>query len=283
MRNYATLFDSRYLPQGLALYESLVQNSSEPFVLYVLPMDLASYSALRCLKLEHAVIQNAAVFESEMNLESAKATRTHAEYCWTSASNFAEYLMRVGLTEISYVDSDCWFMQDPEIVFAEIGKRSIGIVPHRFTDNADRPRLEKSGRFNVSLTHFKNSSAARACLSKWAAQVRERCSADSCGDQLYLNSWDVEYGSECAVIGNIGVGVAPWNLQQYALTEGPHVDGVRVCMYHFHETRFIDGKPIRLTNYALRPEDIRLLYTPYIAAVEKANLRIAESLYLQTI
>jgi hypothetical protein len=46
MKNLCTLFDSRYMPLGMALYESIVRNFSE-FHLWVLALDDEAYRVLR--------------------------------------------------------------------------------------------------------------------------------------------------------------------------------------------------------------------------------------------
>lgn len=273
---FATLCDARYLKQALALYESLRKHSSETFTLYVLAMDIECANILTTMALPG--IQLVLGFhETHRGMKEARANRTHAEYCFTCSSALCEALLETGLSEITYLDSDCWFMADPKIAFDEIGERSIGIIPHRFADNADRPRLEKAGRFNVSLVHFKNTPVGRACVTKWADQCRAKCSVESYGDQLYLQNWPEEYGSECAIVENPTVGVAPWNLSSYAVTGTDHVayiDGKPVCMYHFHETRFREDGTVHLTNYRLRNEDRQFIYAPYIRAVESAKFKI---------
>jgi len=274
MRHYTTLFDSKYLPQGLALYESLKKHSSEPFTLHVLAMDEDCLHELYRVAGEDEELSIIPIESLERSiLKGIRETRTHQEFCWTCASQLSEYLLKSGLPEVTYCDSDIWFMDDPEIVFAEIGERSVGVIPHRFADNADRPRLEKSGRFNVSLVYFKNDATGQACLSKWARQCREQCSAKSCGDQLHLNDWPEEYGDQCAIINNIGVGVAPWNLSSYKVTadaDGVYVDGTRICMFHFHELRQRPDGKFFLSHYRLRQEDKDLIYSQYVSACESS-------------
>src|SRR6185295_7490482 len=103
--------------------------------------------------------------------------------------------------------------------FAEIGEKSIGIVPHRFPPH--RKHLEKEvGKFNVSWVTFKVPVGFK-CLEQWAKNCREKCSAkEGCGDQVYLDSWGTDYPGEVCEIQNIGVGVAPWNISQYGVASG---------------------------------------------------------------
>lgn len=282
MRNFATLFDVHYLPQGLALYESLMKHSSQRnFTLYVLPMDRECERILKALPLPHLEIVNREFFEDALGMDVVKANRSFAEYCYTAASCLCEYvILRHDLSEISYVDADCWFAADPEAIFAEIGTRSIGIIPHRFAEK-DRPRLAINGEYNVSLVHFKATATGRECLQTWARACRNWCylrnENGKYADQGFLNDWPSRHGEECCVIQNIGVGCAPWNLQQYSVTTEngwTYVDGQRLIMYHAHEFRDNRDGTYRWTNYPLRAEDGRNIYRPYEEAVRAAKERI---------
>lgn len=279
MRNFCSLWDSAYLPQGLALYDSVRKHSSEPFTLYVLPMDEAASESMIPMHLPGVILVHG--FHDTAHMRACRETRTHREYCWTAASNFCEELMATGLDELSYIDADCYFFSDPKVIFDEIGDRSIAVIPHRFIPS--KKHLEVNGKYNVSLVHFKNDAIGRECLSTWAAQCREKCSAkDGCGDQKYLEQFE-KYGDALCVIQNIGVGLAPWNLANYWVGYGhptensaapvvglPGYGGWQTVMVHFHEYRHGE----RLTHYDLRPEDIELIYNPYILAVEAAKERI---------
>lgn len=299
MRHYATLFDSRYLPQGLVLYESLKKHSSEPFLLHILAMNSTCELTLHDLDLPFAEVESLDEFEKYVHgMAEARANRTWQEYCWTCASNFAADILGDNAEEVTYIDSDCAFFSDPKVIHDEIGDRSIAVIPHRLIPS--KKHLESNGRFNVSWVTFKNNPVGRECLSTWAAQCREKCSArDGCGDQKYLDAWPDKYGPELCVIQNIGAGLAPWNLANYGLYRNdmpPFLKvglrwgqlgdwrkalaepSVSVVFYHFHE--YLHGA--RLTNYELRPEDIKLIYEPYIEAVSAAKAKI-ESLHIPAI
>ena len=281
MRHYCTLFDSKYLPQGLALYESLKANESKRFALWILAMDVDCEIVLRDMRLPNARICSREWFERQARF-AIKDGQTWQEYCWACASVFTDHLMQIceddeneTFDEFIYLDADCYFFNSPAVIFEEIGARSIAVVPHRLIPS--KKHLEINGKYNVSLVYFKNTPNGRECLSTWAAQCRQRCSAQiGCGDQKYVEEFE-KYGDDLFVIQNIGVGVAPWNLANYKLTAGPRVDGQPVVFYHYHE--YIHEK--RLTKYELRPEDREIIYEPYIQAVNRANERIASVLMHQ--
>lgn len=286
MRNYATLFDSKFLPQGLALYESIRKHSSEPFTLWVLAMDEECRQHIIWLKnrLDYLISSQSYLVECSPNRFAAlRQSRTHQEYCWTCASQFTEYVLEeLNQPDMTYLDADMFFFSDPEQIFRQIGDRSIGITPHYFPPQYKY--LERNGKYCVSIVHFKNSEVGRKCLSTWAQQCREWCKYENAGpgkfaDQGYLDEWPVLYGKEVAEIIP-GAALAPWNLSRYDISEVSHApfepdeiwaDDDPVIAMHFHE--YIHQE--RLTNYPLRDCDRELIYKPYIAAVKAAKERIA--------
>lgn len=280
-RSFATLFDHRYMPQGLALYESLKKHSSGPFTLHVLAMDdlvYATLSLLNVLDCENIALHRLAEFEQEMGLTEIKKSRTHQEFCWTCASQFCEYLMKSGLTEITYLDADCWAFSDLEVAFDEIGDRSIAIALHRLIPL--KKHLEINGRWNVGWMTFRDTPSGRACLAKWARQVRERCSAEiGCGDQFYLEEFIPDHGNNVCSFENIGVNAAPWNIGNWRVTEGPCVDGVPIVTFHAHGFEMRADGTFRMTSYKLREEDVKFIYLPYVESVVRAR-NLIESLHI---
>ncbi len=275
MRNYCTLFDTNYLPRGLALYRSLVKHSSEEFKLYILPMNLECHFILSDLNLPNVELVTG--FHEQPLMKDASKNRTYQEYCWTCASNLCDFLMtsgsdEFGVNEITYLDSDMLFFADPKAIFDEIGGCSIAVIPHRLIPS--KRHLEVNGMFNVSWVTFKNNFVGRDCCSMWAWQCRDRCSAMiGCGDQVYLDAWPSRYGDDLRIIQNIGAGTAPWNLANYRVTDGPKVDGQPVVFYHYHEFAEKDGV-FRLTNYDLREEDRAFIYAPYLIAYFAAKAEL---------
>ncbi len=267
-RNYCTLFDARYLAKGLAMYESLVKHSSEPFTLHVLAMDDQTERILTELALPNMHVMTLTGFERAMNLQEIRERRSWAEYCWGCASNLMEYMLPwMPEDGITYIDSDILFFSDPKVIFDEVGERSIGITPHRFSP-AEELRLGKNGKFNVGIVVARNSETGRKCIARWAAQCRDRCSSEvGCGDQQYLDEWPGLYGEECCQVENLGVNLGPWSLDHIDM------DAINLVAYHAHE--FVDHK--YLTGYALQQVHLDVIYWPYIAALQDSAKRIIDA------
>lgn len=307
MRHYCTLFDYKYMPQGLVLYESLKKHSSEPFKLHILTLDDESHNHCQdvinrtdelgpcscgrmgdigseCSScghlhyLESVGIYTIRAWFPDNDVKELRETRTWQEYCWTLASNWAEYLLiEKQLPEITYLDADCYFFSDPKVIHDEIGDRSIAVIPHRLIPS--KRHLEVNGKFNVSWVTFKNNPIGRECLSTWAWQCREKCSAtDGCGDQGYVDCWDTKYGHELCVIQNIGAGAAPWNLANWPVTEGPNLGGQPIVFFHAHEFRCNPDGTFFLSGYDLRDEDREFIYRPYVESIQAAQRQIKEAL-----
>lgn len=277
MRHYCTLFDHNYLAKGVVLYESLLEHSSEPFKLHILAMDVSTFWLLQEMDLKHASIMPISAFGSILGLDALRATRSNAEWFWTCGSQLLSLMMRDDTREMStYLDADICFFSDPKVIFEEIGSRSLGIVPHRFHER-DRPRLAANGEFNVGVVVARHDAIGRACIDRWAAQVRERCSAEvGCGDQQYLDEWPSLYGAACCVIENIGVDLGPWSLGNFSINQMGEsafwrvaVNSTPLVCYHFHE--YIHGK--RLTDWPVREQD-KAIYFHYIGENVVAEHRI---------
>lgn len=295
MRHYCSLADSKYLPQLLALYESIRKHSSEPFTLWVLAMDEECRQHIVWLKdrIDYFTSDQSYLMECSPNRFAAlRESRTYQEYCWTCASLFTQYVLEeLNQPDVTYLDADMFFFADPTVIFDRIGDRSIGITPHYFPDQYKY--LERNGKYCVSIVHFKNTEVGRKCLSHWAEQCREWCfyrnEGDRFGDQKYLDSWKDTYGDHVAEMWH-DTALAPWNVTAYQ-PDWPYVTRAiqfsieparagfvhtkQAIAYHFHEFLERGDGTFRLTNYPLRQEDIEFFYKPYIAAVTAAKERIA--------
>ena len=94
MKHYCTYFDRNYLPQGLALYRSLVRHSM-PFALWVLCFDETTHRILSELQLPMLNPLRQEDFErGDDALVASKRNRTRVEYFWTCTPSLPLYLFR---------------------------------------------------------------------------------------------------------------------------------------------------------------------------------------------
>lgn len=274
MRHYCTVFDSKYSFRGLTLWASLANYSTEPFFLWVLALDDETYKAIvrfSSKNLLSILPIHLEEFIDQMRLENCRRDRTYQEWCWTMASQFSEYLMRYHHMEaLTYLDADMCFYGNPEVVFTEIGHRSIAVTPHRLIPS--KQHLERNGKFNVGWITFKDDVIGHDALYTWAAQCRERCSSViGCGDQAYLDELPERYGDAVAIIENIGVNAGPWSIGNWKVTKGPLLDGIPLILYHLHEWHENEDGSYFLTGYDLRDEDREFIYKPYVKAYESVK------------
>ena len=281
---FCTLFNARYLPQGLALYHSLERVIEADFTLYVLCMDDFTYEVLAELQLPSLHLIALREVEDE-NLRAVRKTRTVAEYCWTCTTPLLLYVLEHCPSDsvVTYVDADLFFFSDPSGVLDELGDQSILIHEHDFA--SEYAHLEaNSGRFNVGLASFRNNHEGRKCLQRWKDQCLDECILDpsqgKCGDQNYLDEWPSRY-SGLVITSNPGIGLAPWNVSKHNLRSDWRGtitvdDDFPLIFYHFHSMRPLRPRfgvnLVLMTQgeYRISPEVADLIYTPYVAAVYDA-------------
>ena len=217
MKFYCTLSDKNYMLQGLTMFKSLIDNSTEQFVLYYLCFDKETYNSIIKVNQEYNNIVPILLddLESEFSeLNIAKNNRRYDEYCWMFASWFSNYLINTyDINHIMYVDADVYFMKNPQIVFDEINDKSVGIMMHRHV-------TEKStyGKYNVGIIYFKSDENGLKVLDWWKDAVINKKYPElaTCGDQKYLDAFIPEFGEDTISIIDNGVGHgAPWNWRLY--------------------------------------------------------------------
>lgn len=275
-RHYVTLFDSRYLLRGLALYESLCEHTDN-FVLYIIAFDDLCYRKLIDCNLKNAVIVSLDEFEDE-ELLSIKDSRSPGEYCWTSTAKSILYVFEhAHCDNCTYLDSDIYFFDNPEILIREVPcDKSVLITEHRYTPEYDQTLI--SGKYCVQFMYFKNDEKGLKVLNWWKDRCIEWCYAipedGKLGDQKYLDKW-IELFEGVYELKHLGGGIAPWNVQQYTFEkqEGEikfiyqnSGKWENVVFYHFHRLAFFDKDVVRLTaaSYKLPGSSIGYIYKEYI-------------------
>lgn len=287
MYNFCTLFDSNYLSRGLTLYHSL-EKVCDNFHLYIFAFDDRSFAILNKLQLRHATVIPLNKFE-DPDLLGVKPTRTRAEYCWTSTSSTILYVLNnFPVDQCTYLDADMMFFASPKPLFDEMEGKSILITEHRYSPQYNKEAL--SGKYCVQFVSFKKDVEGLTALRWWRDRCIEWCYArhedGKFGDQQYLDDWMTRF-SGVHELRHLGGGMAAWNVQQYdVFTKNDTLWGKEtatgsefpVIFYHFHYLRFLQPDLIELGRRTLTGKVLRLIYMPYVQALEKsaATLRMID-------
>lgn len=283
--HFATYFDSRFLPQGLALYRSLEKHNSA-FVWWVLCLDDETCRVLERLALPHARLVRLSELEcADPALRDTKSNRLTYEYYWTCGPAFLGYLLarEPSIEHLAYVDADIHFFGDTSVLSDELGDGNILLHEHLARREADDPRA--GGRFNVGVMLFRRSPETLDCLHRWREQCLAWCydrhEEGRFGDQAYLDDWPAQFNG-VMVARHPGLGMAPWRVTDAALSRvgsKVQVSGQPLIFYHFSKVR-------RLHRFAYQLHDWRFhrhpmttvvrygIYAPYVRALYAAEREI---------
>ena len=278
MEHFCTYFDHRFLPQGLALLESLRKRRKE-FVLWVLCLDESCQQAVALLAApEVRPIALSLLEAADPSLRQAKNNRSLIEYYFTCSPVWPLYLLGAHpeIRRITYLDADLFFFSDPQALLDATREASIAIIPHRFP--VKQKERERFGRYNVGWISFRNDDHARACLRWWRQQCLEWCydcvKPGRFADQKYLDEWPKRF-KHVQIIDHKGANLAPWNLGNYQVKETPDaimVDDKPLIFFHFHGVKRIRSwlYDVQLAAYGLVLSGAvrRAIYRPYLQALE---------------
>lgn len=272
MNYYCTLFDSGYLTRGLAMYNSIA-DTGEDFKLFVFAFDDECYEILSKLNLPGLQPISLKEFENERLLR-IKKTRNRGEYCWTcSCFSILHILSNYSVPEVTYLDSDLFFFNKPQILLDEFhdSGKDVLITKHRYTPEYDQSAT--SGIYCVQFMTFKNNENGLKVLNWWCDRCDEWCynrmEDGKFGDQKYLDDWMTRFDC-CHELQHLGGGVAPWNVQQYTVSEGPFIDNIPIIFYHFHALKWFNENYFDLSEYKLNQNAIYYIYKPYCNSLKKA-------------
>lgn len=298
MQNYCTLFDSKYIDKGLALYYSLERNASE-YMLYVLCMDEKTYQILEDLHLNNLRTVRLNEFETT-ELLKLKAERNRPEYCWTCTAASIEYMMqRFKLDNCTYIDTDLYFYSDPIVLMNEIKKENaqVGIMEHRFAESDwKKEKYRRAGKYCVEYNYFDNSINAQNVLKWWKEECFKWCYSryepadengiEKYGDQKYLEQFPIRF-SNVHVFENLGAGVAPWNLKQYSLGKNTKDNNIylvhkkekteaELVFYHFQNVKYINKDFVNINSQCNDQEMKMKIYKPYLTEIESIRKMLKE-------
>lgn len=261
MEHYVTLFDGFFLPQGLALHQSLERHAGS-YRLWVLCMDETVLEVLQKLDLPNVALIPLAEVETPA-LRQVKPLRTVGEYCWTlTPFTFGFVFDRdASARRVTYVDADTWFLCNPGPLFAELeaSSKAVLITEHAYAPEHDRAAI--FGRYCVQLVTFQRERGDPVRFW-WAERCLEWCYArvenGKFGDQKYLDEWPTRFVEEVHVLRDKALCQAPWNVTRFPPSEA--------VFFHFHSLRLLRGQRVQIVNseYEIPRSTIQTIYQPYL-------------------
>ena len=275
MKYFCTYFDSNFIYQGLALYDSLSSHAGD-FTLWVLCFDQKAYTILNELNLPHLCILNLKDFETaNPALLEIKDKRSFLEYYWTTTPLLTLYILRSRpyIDEIAYLDADLFFYNDLKTIYEEWDRGSLYIIPHHFINSSKQQKNLLNGIYNVGFVGFRNDNTGLSCLERWSRQCLDWCywrydNQDQLGDQKYLDDWPIQYPN-CIISENCGVGVGGWNILEYKIRKKEKqlfIEKNKLIMLHMNFIEILSKQFFTAySSWALRP-----VYIPYSNAINNA-------------
>ena len=262
--HFCTLFDFGYLPQGMALRESLERHVKN-FVLWVLCMDVEVEEALKKLDLPSIRIIPLRDVETPALL-AVKKERSHGEYCWTMSPFLPGFVfdLEPAIERVTYLDADIFLMDSVHQIYHEFERSGRHVL---YTEHGYAPEYDqslKSGRYCVQLLVYRNTGETRKVLEWWGERCLEWCFArhenGRFGDQKYLDSWRDLFPEETHLLEHPEWTLAPWNALRFPLGSS--------LLFHFHDLRLYLGGGIQVWGEYRIPMPVQLgAYYPYIVSL----------------
>jgi hypothetical protein len=278
MTAICTYFDRNYLPQGLALYRSLVR--TQPCAeLWALCLDEETRSIVDSLKLPRMrIISLEDLFEFERRLQEAKSGRSVLEFYYACTPQLVRYVAATAArgSTVAYVDADVYFFRDPSALYTEEPDADILLIEHRSGD----PSAEaERGRFNLCFVRFKPTENAAHALDWWCEMTLQSTAmdAETWGDQKYLDRFPDLFES-VGILRSPETSLAPWNVWQHDVSgdDGEvKVDGRSLVAYHFARYLVVGPhlfSPIR--REWLPRKVLRSIYRPYAREIRESFVQI---------
>ena len=266
MEHYVTLFDSVFLPQGIALHASLSRHAG-PFTLWVLCMDQRTQTVLDALALPG--VRTVALTEVETpELLAVKPGRNRAEYCWT----LTPFTPRIvfdrdpGAQRVTYIDADVFLLKSPRPIYEEFERSGKAIL---ITEHAYDPEYDQSatcGRFCVQFMTFVRGTS-EPVRQWWQDRCIEWCfdriEDGKLGDQKYLDDWPERFEGLVHVLEQSHTLLAPWNARRF-----PYSSAIA---WHFHGLRLLKHGKVLLHPPYMVPDVVhRMIYLPYTQELRRS-------------
>jgi hypothetical protein len=263
--NFVTVFDSLFLPNGIALHTSMERTISN-YILWIICVDDQTYEALTELALPNTRLLFLKLIETPKLCE-IKLTRTKGEYCWTLTPFAPRFVFEAdkSVNRVTYIDADLWFLSSPAAIFLELEKsgKSVLITDHAYAPEYDQSR--SSGQFCVQFMTFMRLEG-ESVRKWWEDRCIEWCfnrfEDGKFGDQRYLDKWPQQFPNIVHILQDKELALAPWNASRFPLGNA--------VFYHFHGLRITSKNTVNTGEYTLPRTVLKYVYEPYLKDLKKS-------------
>ena len=271
MEHFVTIFDRLFVPQGLALFQSMQRHMSR-FNLWVICMDDKTRDVLDAYNVPNLKLLEIENLETD-ELVKIKRARSRGEYCWTLTAHLPKFVFAAdpGIQRVTYIDSDLWFLADPTPVFKELedAEKAVLITEHNYAP--EYAYLNKFGKFCVQFMVFSRDSSEEV-RKWWEDRCMEWCYGrledGKFGDQKYLDEFENLFPNDVHVLQNKNLALAPWN--------ATILDYSQSVFFHFHGVRLLDLNKIHLGRYELPKNLLHSIFRPYYEDLNHALMFMVE-------
>jgi len=265
VEHFVTLFNSLFLPQGLALHMSM-ERHVRAYILWILCVDYETYDVLGRLDLPNVRRLKLSDLETPELLD-IKSGRTIGEYCWTLTPFAPRFVFEAdsSVERVTYIDADLWFLKHPKPIFDdfEASGKQVLITDHGYAPEYDLTAT--SGQYCVQFMTFTRDGGGMV-RKWWEERCIEWCFArhedGKFGDQKYLDDWPERFGDVVTVLHDKELALAPWNASRF-----PYGNAV---FFHFHGLRLISKDRIEIGNYYLPNPLRRDVYQAYYQDIRES-------------
>lgn len=271
MEHYVTLFDSLFLPQGLALHMSMERHLKN-YQLWILCVDDEVFEVLRKLNLNNVRLLQLSKLETD-ELLKVKTERSKGEYCWTLTPFAPRFVFEddQSVARVTYLDADLWFRKSPKPIFDELNQsgKHVLITDHGYAPEHDQSL--NSGQYCVQFITF-TRLGGELVRRKWELDCLDWCYCQflpgKFGDQKYLEKWISLYADLVHVLRDKELALAPWNVSRF-----PYGHSI---FFHFHGLRVAKNKRVYFGDYEIPDSVIQNVYIPYLKDLKTGCNRLAE-------
>lgn len=265
MEHYVTLFDSAFLPQGLALHASMRRHAGA-FTLWVLCMDEEVKAVLD--KMHSPSIKTVRLADVETaELLAVKGGRNRAEYCWTLTPFTPKIVFDrdAQVERVTYIDADMFLLKSPAPIFDEFeaSGKAVLITDHAY--DAEYDSSAGSGQYCVQFMTFvrgRSDTVRQWWQDRCIEWCFDRVEDGKLGDQKYLDDWPERFSESVHVLSQIDVLLAPWNARRFPYS--------RAIAWHFQGFRLLgNDRALLHRGYSVPDVVDRMIYAPYMKELKE--------------